>query len=222
MALCCCRSMAAPWKCTLSSICLCIVSFVLQSFDTETCWSEQVAASFLHKQMESKSKLESASESQTEAEAEAEAELPEAGALRAALSEFFACCTDALGEYARAPSSQELLVELQRGLVALMEALGEYGVFPDRDREGGDFESLPSSSREATRASTDSSFYRSFTLPSSFGRERMSASIPRGSLKLLGESEALAATGRPVTDLSVAEVLTRVRAAVQETLPAAE
>ena len=45
----------------------------------------------------------------------------------------------------------------------------------------------------------------------------MSASLPRGSLKLLGEAEELSATGRPVADLSVAEVLTRVWAAVEET-----
>ena len=202
-----------------------------------------MAASFLHKQIETKTESEAETESETEAEAdtareaeadtaretqaeaeaaaeaegEAKAELPEAGALRAALSEFFECCTDALGEYARAPSSQELLTELQRGLFALMAALGEYGVFADRDSERGALESLSSGSREATRASADSGFHRSFTLSSSFGRERMSASLPRGSLKLPGEAEELSATGRPVADLSVAEVLTRVRAAVEET-----
>ena len=63
-------------------------------------------------------------------EEEEKEELPEADDLRDALGEFLTCCKDALVVYTAFPSSQELLVELQKGLRKLTSQLGEHGAFP--------------------------------------------------------------------------------------------
>ena len=155
-------------------------------------------------------------------------ENPEANTLRGALSDFLACCTDALGVYAIAPSTQELLTELQRGLVSLMRQMAAFGVFP------------PPPPRRSTGASGSANGHGSARASGAGGHHRRSnsfsrSSAARGSVSMLGrvtlggpgvmapggggdQEERVAAAA----DLPIAEMLARVRAAVEETRPAAD
>lgn len=154
-----------------------------------------------------------------EEEPPAKTELPEASDLRAALSDFLACCIDALGEYALAPSTQELLIELQHGLVGLIGQMATFGVFPPPASDSVSNESVtrPITGNASLHRRTNSFGRERGTMSRTSSRDRTTSPVGRATTPVLPEDNA----DRPVADLpgNVATILTRVRAAVDATRP---